>query len=193
MHGTLRVLYAGNLGHLQDLETAILAADSVKDLPGFQLDIVGSGVVEKELHDLVEKRGINNVTFHGRVKSSAMSTYFERADFQLVPLKDLAIFRGTIPSKLQSSLSLGMPVISSVPGDVSELIVENGLGIVARPESVESLARAFRDAYSMCESERGEMGARAQVFYADHMSRQRGVDAIENLMASVVSAKGNIR
>lgn len=183
----LRVLYAGNLGELQDLETVIIAAHLVEDLENFQLDIVGSGVAENRLRELVRSRGVRNVQFHGRVRADRMDQYFAQADFQMVSLKDLAIFAGTIPSKFQSSISLHMPVISTVPGDLSALIDEHGIGFTAKAESPEALARAFREAYALPQTSRDEMVTRAGSFYWDKMSRTHGVDVIERLMSEVVT------
>ena len=42
-------------------------------------------------------------------------------DAQLVSLKDLPLFRGTIPSKLQASMACGVPVVCSVAGDAAKL------------------------------------------------------------------------
>ena len=41
------------------------------------------------------------------------------ADVQLICLRDLPLFRGTVPSKFQAILASGSPLIVSAPGDVA--------------------------------------------------------------------------
>src|SRR5699024_4588095 len=97
------ILYAGNVGDMQDLETAIRAAHSIKD-EHFRLRILGTGVALKRLRKLSEDLKTENVDFLGKVPSDQMGKIYAEADFSLVPLKDLPVFEGTIPSKFQASL-----------------------------------------------------------------------------------------
>lgn len=183
----LVVTYAGNIGDLQDLETIVRAAHQVQDLDGFTLALVGSGTAEAGLRELVKELGAHSVEFRGRVEPIQMSDVYSESDFQVVSLKDLEIFRGTIPSKLQSSLAQGIPVITTVAGDVSELVRENGLGFVARPGDVDSVAAAFRAAYGTAEEDRLSMGRRAREFYETHMGAAEGIGAIEKILVDVVT------
>lgn len=178
----LSVVYSGNLGELQDLNVALHAAAQVHDLVGFELLFYGSGVAEHGLRALADSLGLTNVHFRGRIPPDAMDEVYRRSDFQLVTLKNLDIFRGTIPSKLQSSLAFGVPVLSNVAGDVADLVNEHRLGLTCSPGNVESLARQFRHAYSMSSQERAEYGARARVFYEQEMSRARAIDQIERIL-----------
>ncbi|TFD63143.1 glycosyltransferase WbuB [Cryobacterium suzukii] len=183
----LTVTYAGNVGRLQDLANVIRAAHQVEDLRGFRLVIVGTGVAKKELLRLAASLGTTSVEFRDRVDPSEMSAVYAESDFQMVSLKSLEIFRGTIPSKLQTSLAHGVPVIAAVGGDVTELVKDHGLGLTAAPGDVDSIAGAFRAAYSMSFRDRRDMGSRAQRFYEDHMTSAAGVDAIERILVGVVA------
>jgi len=183
---SLRVMYAGNMGELQDLQTVLKAAALVSDLSGFQLDLVGSGISEVSLRDLAAKLKLDNVVFHGRVPVADMGEQYSRSDFQLVPLKDLQIFRGTIPSKFQASLASGIPVITNVAGDVSDIVLERNVGLTSTPGDPESLAMAFRTAYAMSGSARRAMGERGAKLYNEVMSMSRGIDKIEAILADAV-------
>lgn len=177
-------IFAGNVGDMQDLETVVRAAKAVFDT-GFRLRIVGSGVGLPRVRELSDAIGATNVEFIDRVPREEMATLYAGADFSLVTLKSLAIFESTIPSKFQASLAHGLPVISTVRGDVRELIEEHGVGITANPEDVESLARAFRDAATLEASERVEMSGRALELYRDMFSEAVALHGIENVLESV--------
>jgi glycosyltransferase involved in cell wall biosynthesis len=185
----LVVTYAGNIGALQDLETIVQAAHRVQDLSGFRLVLVGSGTAEPGLKALVADLGAFSVEFRGRVDPTQMGEIYADSDFQIVSLKDLDIFRGTIPSKLQSSLLHGVPVITTVAGDASALVSENQLGLVAKPGDVDSVAAAFRDAYAMSEQDRSLMSHRARDFYDAHMGREAGVDAVERVLLDAAKTR----
>jgi len=184
---SLNVTYAGNIGDMQDLETVVKAAALVTDLVGFKISVVGSGVAEARVKALAQTEGATNVHFYGRVPFEQMATHYEASDFQLVTLKDLDIFRVTIPSKLQSSLAVGIPVITTVAGDVEKIVTEESLGFVSPPGDAAALADTFRLAFNASSDDRRRMGDNAQRFYKEAMSRDSGVDAIEQILAAVSS------
>jgi colanic acid biosynthesis glycosyl transferase WcaI len=183
----LNVMFAGTLGDFQDLDTAIEAARLVSDLEGFRLTLVGTGSAETRLKELA--RGLGSVEFRGRVASDEMHGVYRESDFQLVSLKDVDIFHGTIPSKFQASVSLGLPVITTVAGDLSALVDANDLGFVAQPEDADDLARAFRAAYALSADQRREMGDRASAFYEDAMTREAAIDRIETILTDAAERK----
>lgn len=183
----LRVVYAGNIGDMQDLDTVLMAALLVSDLSGFQIIFVGAGVAEQRLKKTAGEYGLRNVEFRGRVDPLEMSDIYAESDFQLVTLRDLPVFRGTIPSKLQGSLSNGVPVITNVPGDVTSIVRESGVGLTASPENPDELAAAFREAYSMSDTSRRQMGKRARELYVRTMSAKVGIDIIESVLKSAAN------
>lgn len=180
----LHLVYAGNVGDLQDLETIVRAAGMVQDLEALQITIIGSGIAREKLILLASDLRITNVRFRERVAPSAMTAIYADSDFQLVTLKDLPIFAGTIPSKLQASLARGVPVITNIRGDVGTMVSNNRIGFAVSPGDVDSLAVAFRQSYRLSEEERRSMGARALALYAREMSSSKGIDAIEQILES---------
>ncbi|WP_166789632.1 glycosyltransferase family 4 protein [Cryobacterium fucosi] len=189
--GGLCVIYAGNVGDLQDLETALEAARMVQDLQGFRLVIVGTGVAEKRLRRIAAESDIGNVEFRGRVDPVNMSAIYEESDFQLVTLKDMPIFRGTIPSKLQGSLSKGVPIITNVAGDTTTIVGEEGVGFTAPPEDALALAQVFRNAHSLPDEARKELSRRSRELYLRSMSARAGVDAIEGVLQVATHGENN--
>ena len=179
----LNLLYAGNLGPLQDLETVIQAARRFDDYNNFCLDIAGEGVLEDVLHTAAE--GAQSIEFLGNLSAEDIAQRYLAADFQLVTLKDIPIFRTTIPSKLQVSLAAGVPVITTVAGDVADLIKEHEAGIVAEPENPDSLAEAFTQAYGMTAAQRTQMGANARRLYEEKMSRASATSQIVSILNHV--------
>lgn len=184
----LRLLYAGTLGPMQDLETVVAAARKFENTQGFSLKIAGGGIMEDVLHK--SAAGLSSTRFMGRISRSSVSELYIESDFQLVTLKDIPIFRTTVPSKLQASLASGVPVITTVKGDVADLIERYDAGIVAEPENIDALATAFKEALNMPAHVRARMGMNARKLYEEHMSRLAGTSSIISIMDRV-SGRGS--
>lgn len=176
----LQLLYAGNLGPMQDLENVIEATRKFEGRDGFSLKIAGGGILEETLR--TGATGLSKVEFLGRLPRTEVSKLYLESDFQLVTLKDIPIFRTTVPSKLQASLASGVPVITSVKGDVADLISEYKAGLVAEPEDADSLAAAFEEAIRMSVKDRIQMGKNARRLYEEKMSLSSGTSAISSII-----------
>lgn len=176
------VMYAGNIGELQDLETSVRAMHLLGADSGLRLVFCGTGLALPGLRALVAELGLRNVEFWDPVPREQLAAIYAESDFQLIPLKDLPIFRGTIPSKFQASLAFGVPVITTVRGDVATLVEQHGLGFSAAPEDPAALAGVFGEARLLTPGERADLGARARDFYYRTMSRDAGVGRIEDIL-----------
>lgn len=177
----VRVVYAGNLGDHQDLETVLLAAKMVES-EKLSFEIYGAGMAQQGLHELADQLGVRNVVFRGSVDSAAMKLVYSNSDFQLVTLKDREIFRGTIPSKLQACLFNGSAVMTNVAGDVAELCEQEDFGFTCAPGSVESMAEMFRQAARTSPECRRRMAENGRRYYSRRMSLSQGLDALEGIM-----------
>ena len=191
--GKVSIVYAGNLGDHQSLDTVIRAANAVKHLDHVVVTIVGSGVAEERLRALALELDAHNVNFKGRVAPEGMEVIHAQSDFQVVSLKDRPIFEGTIPSKMQASLSHGIPVITAIRGDVQDMVLNNSIGYACDPEDVDQLAQAFTDAGSTDAAQRSEMGRNAREYYRSTMSIDSGVGAIEKILKVASRHKTGIR
>lgn len=185
----INIVYAGNVGEMQDLETAVQAAHIAADA-GVHLTVVGDGVARAGLRKLVDELGCTNVWFEDPVPRESMWQVYARADFGLVVLKDLPVFRGTIPSKFQAVLAHGLPVITSVQGDVRRLVEELDVGLTADAGDVGSLESAFRLAATLEPSAQSELRARAEAAFEHHFDRASAVSKIEAILQKAAQAKG---
>lgn len=183
--GCFSVMYAGSLGDLQGLEVVVRAAELLQDLPDIRLVLVGSGVAEDRLRQMVAAAGLRNVVFAGQRPLAEMSSVLRTADVQLVTLRDLPLFHATMPSKVQSVLSAGRPVISSAPGDVGELVRRSGAGIACAPEDPEALAAAVRQMHAMSPAGRERMGSAGHKYYRAELSEQVGSRRLLRLLEDV--------
>lgn len=184
------VMYAGGVGSLQALDKAVEAVRRLERRRDIGLVIVGDGVALPSLREQVDRLGLQHrVRFLGRRPMSEIPSLMAAAGAQLVSLADRPIFRATVPSKLQSSMAAGQPVVCAVSGDAAELVTSSGAGVVARPEDPESLAQAFKEMADAGPAERAAMGRRAREFYLKELSESVGVQRLENLLAHAVAER----
>lgn len=183
---TLHCVYAGNIGQMQDVETIVRAAAAVEKELDLRVSIYGSGVAAEKIEALAESLGVKNVRLLGRVSAEEMQAIYKQSDFQFVTLRDLPLFRMTIPSKFQASLANGVPIITTVQGDLADLCTKNGLGFVAQPENVSDLASAIRKAAAMQPAERLAMSERARSYYSSHLTAEVAIDRLCLVLAKAL-------
>jgi glycosyltransferase involved in cell wall biosynthesis len=190
--GRCTMMYAGNLGTFQNIGAIVRAAAAVEKSERVDLVLVGSGIEEVPARALTHRLGTGNIRFLGRRPPSEMAALYGAADFQLVSLLDLPIFRGTIPSKLQAALSCGSPVVVAAPGDCARIVERSGVGLSCPPEDWRALADRFLEAAALSPRDRAEMARRARETYRSRMSMRTGVDQLEDMLRTA-AGKERIR
>jgi glycosyltransferase involved in cell wall biosynthesis len=183
------IMYAGTMGPFQNIEASVRAAAAVSAAGNVDLVLIGSGIAQESAQTLAAELQAPNVRFLGRRPAAEMPALYGAADYQLVTLRDLPIFKGTIPSKLQAALSCGSPVVVSVPGDCAALVEDHGVGLACPPDDWRALADRFGQAAKTPPSERTDMARRARALYESHMSRKAGVDQLEDMLIEAAARR----
>jgi len=152
------VIFAGNFGAAQGLETVLDAAERLSDCPDIQFVLIGDGLEKGKLMAQAADRGLNNVRFIGRQPAARMPLFFALADVLLVHLRRDPLFEIMIPAKTQSYLACGKPVLMAVVGDAAVLINEIGAGLTCRQEDPQDMAASIVRFRDMSPEERLRMG-----------------------------------
>jgi colanic acid biosynthesis glycosyl transferase WcaI len=188
--GKFVLMYAGSLGHVQGLDTAVRAAGRLRDLKDFLFVIVGSGVAEDSLRDLAKDLNLDNVRFMGRQPAELMPGLAAQADAQLISLRDAPFLRATMPGKVQMLLAGGQPIVVSANGDAAAMIEQAGAGLTSAAGDDEALALAVRQLMSMPQADRHLFGERGRKFYNQSLSSTRLVETIETMLARMAADRG---
>jgi len=181
------VMYAGAMGEVQALEVLIDAAAILRDHRDIGFLLVGGGISEPSLRTRASDARLDNIRFLGHQPVERMAEVLALGDAQIISLKDLPIFRTTLPSKIQATLAAGRPIIGAVAGDAGALIRDSGAGLTATPGSAVELAEAILKAAAMPAGERREWGDRGRRYYVDHLSQETGSSALTELLRSAAS------
>ncbi len=95
------VVFAGNLGTAQGLDTIVQAAIHLRDKSDIRFVLIGSGSRSSWLQEQKETHNLDNLILPGRFPAAHMPSIFARSSVLLVSLNNDSIFSQTIPSKLQ--------------------------------------------------------------------------------------------
>jgi colanic acid biosynthesis glycosyl transferase WcaI len=138
------MLYTGNLGYLQGLQSVLETARLLSDEPDLRFVFVGDGAARDELVETCRRDGLTHVTFIDYQSQERMPEVLASADVSLVSLKTGIAFEA-LPSKTFSILASGRPLIASLdPGsDAWDLVERSNGGLCVPPESPRKLSEAI--------------------------------------------------
>ena len=142
-NGVIDLMFAGNIGKAQSVDTIIKAANILKDDPRFMFHIVGAGSELDICKRLAEELDVKNVKFYGNRPLSEMPEMYALADVMLVTLEDKPYANMTIPGKVQSYMAVGKPIIGAINGSCSNFIINNMVGYSVGSEDYEALAKTI--------------------------------------------------
>jgi len=100
----------------------------------------------------------------------------------LATLRREPIFAYTIPSKIQSYIACGRPVIAALEGEGGRIIREAGAGWAVPPEDPRALADAVIAASRLARPELDAMGNRGEAWFREHFERDKLLARLEDLL-----------
>jgi len=136
------VLYAGNMGHAQGLETVLDAAEQ-SGAAALRYVLIGNGVLYKRLEEQIRARRLTNVTQIGHQPYARMPEIYAAADVCLVPLLE-QVTGSALPSKIFRIMACGRPVLAlcNPESELADLVRAASAGVVVPPGRPDLLSRA---------------------------------------------------
>jgi len=126
-----RLIYAGNIGHAQDLEKIILSVKKVNKKFPLEFYLIGDGDIKNYLIELVKKEGVENIIFFtDTLDREKIPKVIAESLIGVAPLKDLASLRYAIPTKVYEYMSCGIPFLATGKGEMEYLIKVSRAGIL---------------------------------------------------------------
>lgn len=104
------VVYAGNIGMMQNVNIIIEAAKLMND-DSVQFHIIGDGVYKEKL--IKAAGGLTNISFWPMQSSSLAPNIYAMADVNVIPLAK-KIYRTALPSKTATCLACQKPIIFAI-------------------------------------------------------------------------------
>jgi colanic acid biosynthesis glycosyl transferase WcaI len=157
------VLFAGNMGFSQGLETVMDAAKILEPIPQIQFLLVGNGAGREDALAHFASVRPGNVKFLPFQPVESLPSMYGSADVCLIPLRR-GFTSESVPCKMYTIMAAGKPSIASVdPGsDTSILLTRTGAGVCVTPEDPQAMATAVLNYYRDSQS-REEAGRKARL------------------------------
>lgn len=145
-----------------------------RQMPEATLMLVGGGSLHEELKRQVERMGILNVLFTGRVDNSIIMQYLDQADIMLSSPKV-----DNMPVSLIEAMNAGLLVISSRVGGVPYMIEDGKKGLLFESDNDSELAE------KMLWAIRHQDDARSMIASARESVKQYQWDNVKDQLYSV--------
>ncbi|MCB0378298.1 MAG: glycosyltransferase family 4 protein [Bdellovibrionales bacterium] len=130
------ICFIGTIGRFFDLKTVI---DAARRLPKIRFVLAGEGSHLSIFKKMAE--GLDNVYFPGWIKGPQIQALMKHSHVGLAPYcRDAKM---TLPNKPFEYMAGGLPIISSLTGDLRDLIEEKGFGVNYQADSVDELIQAI--------------------------------------------------
>ncbi len=175
------VLYAGNLGLAQGLETLLYSANELKNEEDILFLLIGDGLENDRLKTITETRNLRNVMFFDEVPKEEISKYLSIAHCGVVPLKKSKVFSGTVPSKLFDYMACELPVLLGVAGEAREILEESRGGLFYEPENYYELSKQILWLKNH-PNIRTQMGKNGRKFVERFYDRRKLAEKIERIL-----------
>lgn len=174
------LVFAGNVGAVQSVETVVRAAARLADKDNIAFHVFGDGSALRSCKEEAVRLKTHNVEFHGRLSLEAMPEVYRQADGMLLTFAhdpENLTMRYTIPRKFQSYMAAGKPVLAAADGTVAEIVKEEGCGLCCAAGDDVAFAKLCASFAAMETKE--NMARNARSLYEREYSKERFMESLE--------------
>lgn len=156
----LKIVFTGNMGSAQGLDILV---DSIEILDKENINnvivtMVGDGRNRINIENIIKKKNLEKYfNFVGRVKQEEVINYLKDNHLGFVSLKDIDPLNKTLPAKVQSYMSYGIPILSCGSPETKRLIDKVNCGISSDGNALD-LSEVIKYGLTLSENDLKEMG-----------------------------------
>jgi glycosyltransferase involved in cell wall biosynthesis len=170
------LLYAGNLGHPNDLESMIECADKLREDSEVHFVFLGAGVKRKWLESQIKKRELRNVTLLDPRPRAEQTVFLNACDIGVVSLvsKMLGV---SMPSRTYNILAAGKPILALTEqtSELARVVAEDGVGWIVPPGNAAALVTTIKEILGR-QAELPSMGERARQSALEKYSLETAIE-----------------
>ena len=169
MTDSIKLLYAGNIGHAQSWEPLIELADKTRDL-NVEYIVIGEGAKRGYLVDEKEKRNLTNLRVLPYQPRELMPAILSYSDLNFIFMSP-KIDRDGFPSKVYTIMACEKPllVVSGKDTPIINFLEDKGCAKLVTNSSVEEMAAWLR---SITREELQAMGKKGLKTIEEHYSKE---------------------
>jgi hypothetical protein len=186
LEGRFVVLYLGAHGISHALGRILESAEQLRACSQIRFLFVGEGAEKAQLVERAREARLDNIQFLDPVDKNGVKEFYALADVCLVPLRNIPLFEGFIPSKMFEIMAMGRPIIASLRGEAADILRRTGGAIVVEPEDSDAISQAIMHLYHNKDQAR-TMAERGRSFVFEHYSRRSLAASYAEVLREAVS------
>lgn len=180
----VNIVFAGNIGTAQGLDTLV---DSIShlDKEGFKnvhVTLVGDGRNRCYIERLIKDEQLEEYfTIVGRVPFEEVKDYLAQSHFSYVSLIDEVPLNQTLPAKVQSYMSYGVPILACASGEIPKIIEQSQCGVYSEFDSI-ALADKIKEISTYNHEQLTLMGYNGYKYSQEHFDLNKISADFEKIM-----------
>lgn len=184
-NGVFDIVFAGNIGPAQSVETIIETANLLKEHKDIMFHIVGDGLSRQVCEDLTNKYKLENVKFYGFHPVEDMPQYYALADCFIITMVNNEVVNSTLPAKVQSYMLAAKPIVGAISGEVKEVIEEADCGYCTESGNYRELAEIITKVYNDKEK-CSYFGNNSYSYYQNHFEKNKCIDDLVKIFTEEI-------
>ncbi|MCB0385264.1 MAG: glycosyltransferase family 4 protein [Bdellovibrionales bacterium] len=181
--GDFRILFAGNIGHAQDMPTILGAAELLPQDGSIKIVLVGQGTRRTWTEEQIRLRGLEKVVYVQPPRPvEEMPQLYRDHDVLMVTLTQDPHLARVLPSKVQTYLASGKPIVAAGDGEISRTIEKARCGLVGPAGNPQKLAENISSLREMSSTQLQLLGENGKTYYWNEFSQVATIDRLEKLL-----------
>ena len=179
------VLYAGNMGMKQRLETVLETAEQLGSHPEITFVLCGDGAARQTIEERAKL--LPNVRMMRLQPMDRMNELLNLADIHVLPQRS-GFADLVMPSKLAGMFASGKPVIATAAPETEVGEVVSAIGLLVPPEDASRLSEAILS-LAKDKSLRDHLGMLGRKYAQDNLGRERILINFERQLVALLGAE----
>ncbi len=179
---TFKVVYAGNLGKMQGIDTVLTAAKALQENSNIEFVIFGKGAEEDALKKQAAEEKLTNVKFFPLLPADRVPEVYSLGDACVVCCK-AGTGGGGVPSKTWTIMACGRPLLISFDAgcELCRTVESAGAGLCSDAGDGQALARNVLRLYEQPD-EKEALGKNARSYAVTYAGKEAATEKYVQLM-----------
>ncbi|CAM3562992.1 glycosyltransferase family 4 protein [Erysipelothrix urinaevulpis] len=172
----LKIVFTGNIGEAQGLDVLVDAASALskQNNESVLFEIVGDGRYRKTLEQKISDQGLSHYfKFKGQVDKKEIPSILSNNHFGFVSLADEEIFSKTLPAKVQSYMTYGIPILASANGEIPYILDKAKCGFASPAQDGLALANLITELQGLSVEKLEELSQNGYNYSVEHFNQDK--------------------
>ncbi len=176
------VMYAGTFGKANALEYLIESAKLIENYKDIHFVLIGKGMEEDNLKNLVKQLNLTNITFLPPVNKKQIQDVLTKGDICYIGWKKKKIYKyGISANKLFDYMYAEKPILHSFSGN-GDIVKEANCGVSVEAENPEDIAKGILKLYEIDKKKRIQLGKNGKDYLLKHHTYKVITDKFEEII-----------